>query len=101
LPPFDNQKLRQALSMAIDREVLENKVVKAGYKSNYGYAPDNDPTYEQPKIREFGMSTEDRVAMAKQLYAEAGYGPDNPLTVTIDSSTDNTAKRTAEGVALM
>lgn len=100
-PPFDNLKLRQALSMAIDREVLENKIVKAGYQTNYGYAPANDPNYDQPKIKEFGMSTEDRVAMAKQLYAEAGYGPDNPLTVTIDSSTDNTGKREAEAVALM
>lgn len=100
-PPFDNQKLRQALSMAIDREVLENKIVKAGYQPNYGYSPANDPSYDQPEIKEFGMSKEDRVAMAKKLYEEAGFGPGNPLKVTIDTSTDNTAKRTAEGVALM
>jgi oligopeptide transport system substrate-binding protein len=100
-PPFDNLKLRQALSMAIDREVLQNKILKAGYQPNYSYSPTSDPTYEQPKIKEFGMAGEERVAEAKKLYAEAGFGPDNPLKVTIESSTDNTAKRQAEGVALM
>ncbi len=37
----------------------------------------------------------------KALLAEAGFGPDNPLKVTIESTTDNTAKKMAEGVALM
>ena len=100
-PPFDNQKLRQALSMAIDREVLQNKILKAGYQPNYGYSPNNDPAYEQPKIHEFGMADAERIAEAKKLYAEAGFGADNPLKVTIESSTDNTAKRQAEAVTLM
>ena len=32
-PPFDDIRVRQALSMAIDRETLQDKVLKAGYKA--------------------------------------------------------------------
>ncbi len=100
-PPFDNIKLRQALAYAIDRDTLHNKIVKAGYALNCGYSPDNDPRYKQPHVAECDMPKADREAKAKELYAEAGYGPDKPLTLQIESSDDNTAKRQAEGVALM
>jgi oligopeptide transport system substrate-binding protein len=100
-PPFDDIRVRKALSMAIDRDVLQNKVLKAGYKPDCGYSPDNDPRYKQPHVAECDMSKEAREAEAKKLLAEAGFGPDKPLTITIESSSDNTAKRQAEGVALM
>ena len=41
------------------------------------------------------------MAKGKALLAEAGYGPDNPLKVMIDTTTDNTFKKQAEGIALM
>jgi oligopeptide transport system substrate-binding protein len=100
-PPLDDRRLRQALSMAIDREVLQHKILRAGYQPNYGYSPPTDPRYEQPKVKEFGMAKGERIETAKRLYAEAGFGADTPLSLTIETSTDNTAKRTAEGVVLM
>ncbi len=78
-PPFDNIKLRQALSMAIDRDTLVNKVVKGGYVVSYGYVVPI-PSYDAPKVAEAGMSKEDRIAKAKALYAEAGFGPDKQLS---------------------
>jgi oligopeptide transport system substrate-binding protein len=100
-PPYDNIKVRQALSMAIDREVLQNKILKAGYAISCAYAPSNDPRYVQPRLSECDMTKDEREAKAKALMAEAGYGPDTPLSLTIESTTDNTSKRQAEGVALM
>jgi oligopeptide transport system substrate-binding protein len=100
-PPFDNIKVRQALAIGVDRQVLQEKILKAGYQVNCGYSPPNDPRYPQPQVPECGMSKEERAEKGKALLAEAGYGPDNPLKVTIDSTTDNTAKKQAEGVALM
>ena len=39
-PPFkDNRKLRQALSMAIDREIIVDKVVGRGEQAAYGWIP--------------------------------------------------------------
>ena len=99
-PPFDNIKLRQALSMAIDRDTLVNKVVKGGYVINYGYVVPI-PGYDAPKVAEAGMSKEDRIAKAKALYAEAGFGPDKPVSLTIESSNNDAYKKQAETVAVM
>ena len=99
--PFDNIRVRQALAIGIDRQVLQDKILKAGYQYNCGYTPPNDPRYHQPQVPECDMSKEERATKGKQLLADAGYGPDNPLKVTIETTTDNTAKKLAEGVALM
>lgn len=99
--PFDNIKVRQALSLGIDRQVLQDKILKAGYQANCGYTPPNDPRYPQPQVPECAGTQAERSAKGKALLAEAGFGPDNPLKVTIDTSTDNTAKKQAEGIALM
>src|SRR5687767_15735938 len=32
-PPFDNIKVRQAIALGIDRQVLQDKILKAGYKA--------------------------------------------------------------------
>ena len=39
-PPFNDQRVRQALAMAIDREVLVEKVTAAGDLPAYGFVPD-------------------------------------------------------------
>jgi oligopeptide transport system substrate-binding protein len=100
-PPFDNVRVRQALSMAIDREALQDKVLKAGYKASYSYVPAVDPTYDGPKIAEAGMSKEEREEKARALLAEAGFGPDNPLKLGLLSTTDETEKREASAIAIM
>ena len=100
-PPYDNVKVRQAIAIGIDRQVLQEKILKAGYQVNCGYSPPNDPRYPQPQVPECNMTKEERSEKGKALLAEAGYGPDNPLKVTIDTTTDNTATKQAEGVALM
>jgi oligopeptide transport system substrate-binding protein len=99
--PFDNVKVRQALAIGIDRQTLQDKIVKAGYQANCGYSPPNDPRYKQPQVPECNMTKEERAEKGKALLAEAGFGPENPLKVTIESSSDNTLKKMAEGVALM
>jgi oligopeptide transport system substrate-binding protein len=100
-PPFDDVRVRQALSMAIDREALQDKVLKAGYKANYSYVPAVDPTYDGPKVAEAGMSKEEREEKARALLAEAGFGPDNPLKLGLLSTTDDTEKREASALAIM
>jgi len=99
--PFDNIKVRQALAIGIDRKVLQDKILKAGYTANCGMTPISDPRYPQPQVPECDMSAAERSEKGKALLAEAGFGPDNPLKVTIESTTDNTAKKMSEGVALM
>ena len=99
--PFKNIDLRRALSLAVDRDVLENKIVKGGSIPTFSFAGGFDPTYDGPAIAEAGMTQAEREALAKELYAKAGYGPDNPLKVNIVTTVAEDSTRRAQGVALM
>jgi oligopeptide transport system substrate-binding protein len=98
---FKNPDLRRALSLAIDRDTLEGKIVKGEAIPTLSYAGGFDPAYHGPQIAEASMSQADREALAKDLYAKAGYGPDNPLKINIVSTVSEDATRRAQGVALM
>ncbi len=98
-----NAKLRQALSMAIDRKVLTNDVLKMGQVPLYSTATD---TVEGGKYKgldyEWGSWSRDKqIAEAKKLYAEAGYSATNPYTVSISYNTNDLHKKTALAVAAM
>jgi oligopeptide transport system substrate-binding protein len=99
--PFQNIDLRRALSLAIDREVLEGKIVKGGAIPSFSYAGGFDPDYKGPQIAEAAMTQAEREALAQELYAKAGYGPDNPLTVNIVATVAEDVTKRAQGVALM
>ena len=99
--PFQNIDLRRALSLAIDRDVLEGKIMKSGAIPSYAFAGGYDPTYAGPSIAEATMTQAEREALAQDLYAKAGYGPDNPLKINIVSTVAETSTRRAQGVALM
>ncbi|NBZ87756.1 peptide ABC transporter substrate-binding protein [Stagnihabitans tardus] len=96
-----NPDLRRALSLAIDRETLEGKIVKSGAIPDYSYAGGFDPAYQGPQIAEAAMSQAEREALAKELFAKAGYGPDKPLKLTIVCTVAEESKKRAQGVALM
>jgi ABC-type oligopeptide transport system, periplasmic component len=73
--PFDNPKVRRALSMAIDRKSLVDNVFKGGQTPAFAFTPGGIPDYETGKsFREVGGDYfKEDIAMAKQLMAEAGY----------------------------
>jgi len=79
--PFDDPRVRNALSMAIDREIIADKVMRAGEQPAYALVPPGIANYSgtaQVRFRDTPMA--ERLAKAKALLAEAGFGPDNPLS---------------------
>lgn len=102
-PPFaGNPKLRQALSMALDRETIVDKLLKDGSVAAYGMVPPvGDPAYKAQKVSWASLSQAERVARAKTLYAEAGYGPGHPLTVELRLTTNEEARKVAIAIASM
>jgi oligopeptide transport system substrate-binding protein len=98
---LQNPDLRRALSLAIDRDTLENRIVKGEAIPSFSYAGGFDPTYPAPAIAEAAMTQDDRNALAQELYAAAGYGPGNPLTVNIVATVSEDSTRRAQGIALM
>ena len=101
-PPFrDNPALRQALSMAIDREVLVEKVTGRGEAPAYSWVPPGTDNYEPPQLSYVNLSQEERNSIARRLYDEAGYGPDNPLRIELRYNTSDTQQRIALAVQAM
>lgn len=94
--PFkDNPKLRQALSMAIDREVLTEKITRRGEAPAYSWVPPGVANYEAIRAPYADMSNDERIAAARRLYKESGYTEDNPLEVEIRYNTSETHQRIA------
>ena len=101
-PPFDDVRVREALAMAIDREAITEKVLRTGEVPAYSLVPPNTGAYgEPPKVAWADMPYDERVAQAKALLAEAGFGPDNPLKFTLRYNTSESHKKIAIAVAAM
>jgi len=101
-PPFDDVRVRQALSMVIDREAITDKVLKTGELPAYSFVPPGTGNYGDPAyVSWMDMPYAERVAEAKSLLAEAGYGPDKPLRFTLSYNTSENHKRIAIAAASM
>ena len=101
-PPFKgNPKLRQALSMAIDRETLTEKVTGRGELPAYSWVPPGIVDYEPRKFLYANLPKDERHAKARELYREAGYSDDQPLETTIRYNTADSHRRIALAVQSM
>ena len=66
-PPFDDARVRRALSMAIDRALLVDTVLEGVFTPAYALVPPGTLGYQPPKLFDYDP------AQAKQLLADAGY----------------------------
>ncbi len=100
-PPFkDNLALRLALSLAVDREIITERVMGSGEIAAYGFVPPVDD-YSGQRVEWAGWTQAERDAEARRLYREAGYSEDNPLTVELLYNTDQSHKRVVGALAAM
>ena len=73
--PWDNPKLRRAISMAIDRDFLAEKVWQNSMIPGYSMVPPGIAGYT-PAIADYAeMSQIDREDEAKKILEELGYAP--------------------------
>jgi oligopeptide transport system substrate-binding protein len=79
-PPFNDIRVREALSLLIDREIINTKVVKARNKPAYSFVPPQTRNFSSGANLSFiNLSKEERKRKARKLLSNAGYGKDNPL----------------------
>ncbi|QEY34714.1 peptide ABC transporter substrate-binding protein [Caproiciproducens galactitolivorans] len=106
--PFDDPKVRKALSLAIDRSYLVDTVTKKTQTAAAAFVPvgvrDVEPTQEFRKAGKdfYSVSTEDyekNVAEAKKLLAEAGY-PDGKGFPTVEYATNPASLNNAMAEAI-
>lgn len=93
--PFNDVRVRKALSMALDREYLVEKVLTPGFIPAYGFVPPGMANYdvERPQVSWAKLDRAERLIMAQTLLEEAGFGPDNEFKFEfIHRSTDDNPK---------
>jgi ABC-type oligopeptide transport system substrate-binding subunit len=101
-PKFaDDRRLREALSMAIDRETLVEKITGRGEAPAYGWVPDGTANYDSCRFPYATLSAAERTQKAQQIYREAGFGPDKPLEIELRYNTSDTHQRIALAVQAM
>ncbi|MEN8720339.1 MAG: peptide ABC transporter substrate-binding protein [Oceanococcaceae bacterium] len=101
-PPFKgNKALRRALTMAIQREIITEKVTRLGEQPAYSWVPPgvNNYTAQIPEWSRWPWPRQ--LEEARRLYAEAGYGPDNPLHIELRYNTSENHKKVAVAIAAM
>ncbi|BCW89831.1 putative deoxycholate-binding periplasmic protein YgiS [Alphaproteobacteria bacterium SO-S41] len=100
-PEFQDARVRRALAMLVDREVIANNLMLGSVAPAYGFVPRCIAGYEGT-LFDFGGETQAaRVVEAKRLLAEAGYDAAHPLTVELRTLNESWAKPVAVAVAAM
>ncbi len=81
-PPFNDARVRRALSMVLDREFIADQVWNGSMLPGYSFVPPGTNNYgPQIELSFKNQSVIDREEAAKKLLAEAGFGPGKPLKV--------------------
>ena len=101
--PYDDVRVRQALSMAVDRDFLAKEIYSGSQIPAYSLVPPGIATYREPSKADFAtLSQLDREDKALELMKEAGYGEGGkPLEIEIRYNTNPNHERVATAVADM
>ena len=94
-PFIENPGLRRALALAVDRELLTEKVTQFGEQPSYNLVPPGIRDYVSPLPEWAEWTQVERNSEAQRLYAEAGYSEDNPLRFEIRYNAGETNKKMA------
>ena len=79
-PPFNDARARRAVSLCLDRDLIAEKVVKAGAVPAYSFVPLGTAGYHNAAQLDFkDWPMDKRRAEARRLLAEAGYTDRRPL----------------------
>jgi oligopeptide transport system substrate-binding protein len=82
--PLQDRRVRQALSLALDRGIITERVLGSGEQAAYSLVPPGTADYPAPARAEgHGDPMEARQQRARKLMRDAGYGPEQPLKLQL------------------
>lgn len=93
--PFTDARVRTALKLGLDRDIMVNKVLAQGQLPAYSYTPPATDGMELLPPDWFKWDQNKRNAEAKKLLAEAGYTAEKPLTFNLLYNTSDLHKKLA------
>ncbi len=99
-PKFGDGRVRRALSLAIDRDVLTQKVLRGGEVPAASFVSPMVSGYKPPQMEFAEAGVDVRLAEARKLLTEAGFA-DVPLSVTYSHSSSLDLRRIAVVIAGM
>lgn len=95
-------RVRKALAYAIDRDIIVERILQGGQKPSYNWTHWAIADFERPELEWADkMDQAQRLEKAKELMAEAGYGPDNPVDLTLQYNTSEDHKKIAIAASQM
>lgn len=100
-PLAQDVRLREALNLAIDRDVLVGKIDPRGEQAAYGLLPPVISDYTAQPMSFIAESHAERLEKAKSLMAAAGFGPDHPLTITVNYSGNDSNRQLLLAIGAM
>lgn len=98
-PFIQSRDLRLALVMAIDRDLLTEKVTQFGEQASYTLVPPGISEYQSPFQEWATWTQQERNEEARRLYVQAGYSQDQPLRIEIRYNTSENHKKLALAIA--
>lgn len=98
---FKDQRVRQALSYAIDRTVITEKVLQGGQWAAFTFTPGATANFTVPDVAFGQMTQAERDAKAKELLAEAGFDAGNPLEFSMLYNTSEAHREIATVMSQM
>jgi len=96
--PWDNVELRNAISMAIDRDFLAEKVWQNSMLPGYSMVPPGIAGYTPALAKYADMPQIDREDAARKILEKLGYTPEHPLKMEIRYNTSENHKNTAVAI---
>lgn len=99
--PFTDARVRTAVKLTLDRDIIANKIMGQGQIPAYNFTPTftDGARFTTPEWA--GWSQEQRNAEAKKLLAQAGFTAANPLKFTLLYNTSDQNKQQAIAAASM
>jgi oligopeptide transport system substrate-binding protein len=96
-----DDRVRKALSLAVDREIITENVTAGGQIPAYTFTPGATAGFEVPEVEMAAMTQQERNARAQELMAEAGYGEDDTLSVEILYNSSDAHRSIAVAISQM
>jgi len=100
-PALLDVNVRQALSLAVDRDIIVHNVLAGGQKPAYTFTHWATAGFETPETPMVSMTQAERNAKAVELMEAAGYGSDNPLSLDLIYNSSSAHESVAVAISQM
>ncbi|MGJ8514941.1 peptide ABC transporter substrate-binding protein [Carnimonas bestiolae] len=99
--PTADPRVRKALSLAIRRDILAEKIAQGAFNATNAFVPAGIHGYQPQANDELSKPYDERLKEAKALMKEAGYSPEHPLHLHLRFNSDDWNRSNAVAISSM